>query len=674
MKTLSLMTEPIVQALGWTLLHAIWQGVGVVLAAAVMLFLLKKRSSALRYGVGISGLVLQIIASVATFTYYYQPLKMSSSGAAVSASKIAAPYVATGLNYAKIALPWYKQVLLFLQSHLDNIVLAWSIGVLVLVVRMIGSWVYVQQLKAEGIRLTDASVQTLFKKLTVALRIRQTVHLFESVRVTTPMVIGFIKPVVLLPIGLATGLSTKQIETILAHELAHIKRHDYLVNLLQSIVEIFYFFHPALWWLSAKVREEREHCCDDLAVQICGDKMAFAQALTQVEVFRQTPQLAMGFASKKGMMLRRIQRILGVAEKRQERLGGNGLILILLLVVGVSVYAFQPQDKPTKKTKTTNSRHTSKDTKFVMDAEGKLTQVVWKKRPLSGKEVNELQQLKQDIEEGKITLSSVQNAEQKAILTRIMEAQNELDKGMRNLAEGLSFLAMDNMEITPPPLPDEAAYIESLAPVEPDSLFEAVMTKNHAKMDSLRRLMEPQYQKMEALRLEMEQYEFKTAEIERKMEVLEWKKNKSHEERNKVLEKRNQILHQESQAKKVTEEQMEKQLALFEEQIKQNEANVQQLNQQLGELKGQIKTARQPIEELESQVQKLEKINEKYAQELERYSEEINHLVPPPPPPMEFRAARTPRAAVPAKAKKAVKPAQVPKPATTPVPTNSPKK
>lgn len=672
MKTLSLITEPIVQALGWTLLHAVWQGVGIVLVTAMMLFLLRKHSSALRYRIGIGGLALQIVSSVATFTYYYQPIK-TSARAVVSASRAATPYLATGLNYAKVALPWYKQALIFLQLHLDHIVLGWAIGVLVLFVRMIGSWVYVQQLKAEGIRLTDASVQTLFKKLTVALRIRQTVHLFESVRVTTPMVIGFIKPVVLLPIGLATGLSTKQIETILAHELAHIKRHDYLVNLLQSIVEIFYFFHPALWWLSARVREEREHCCDDLAVQICGDKIAFAQALTQVEVFRQTPQLAMGFASKKGVMLHRIRRILGVAEKRQQRIGGNGLILILLLVVGVSVYALQAQDKPTKKTKATNISHTSKDTKFVLDKEGKLTQVIWKKRTLSGKEVEALQQLKQDIEEGKVTFSSVQNAEQKAILTRIMEVENELDKGMRNLAEGLSFLAMDNMEITPPPLPDEAAYIESLAPIEPDSLFEAVMARNHAKMDSLRRLMEPQYQKMEALRLEMEQYEFKTAEIERKMEVLEWKKNKSHDERNKVLEKRNQVLHQENQAKKVTEEQMEKQLALFEEQIKQNEANVQQLNQQLGELKGQIKTARQPIEELESQLQKLEKINEKYAQELERYSDEISHLVPPPPP-IEFRAARTPRASVPAKPKKAVKPAQTPKPAIAPVSPNSPKK
>ena len=303
MKTLSFISDSLVSALGWTLLHAVWQGFAVALLAAATLFLLRRASSLARYWVGISALGLQIVASVFTFWFYYQPVLAVAS--TLPKATFLPAIVQSGVQ-KMVVLPWHKQLLWFLQAHLDQIVLFWVVGASALVLRLLVNWVLVQQLKSEGIQLTEPRLQVVFKRLISNLQINKTVQLFESARVSSPLVIGFFKPVVLLPIGLATGLSNAQIEAVLAHELAHIKRHDYLINLLQSLVEIIYFFHPALWWLSARVRQERENCCDDCAVSVCGSKLALAQALTFVEEYRQTPALAMALTGGKMPLLLRI--------------------------------------------------------------------------------------------------------------------------------------------------------------------------------------------------------------------------------------------------------------------------------------------------------------------------------------------------------------------------------
>lgn len=672
MKLFSFSSEPIIQAFGWMLLHAVWQGFAITLLAAGVLFLLRHRASYGRYWTGISALFLQIGISVGTFVLYYQPRVQPTAMPKVS--NFTQPFVMKSTQ-VMVTMPWYKQTLWFLQSNLDIIVLFWIIGASVLLLRLVGSWIYVQQLKAEGIRLTESRIQDLFRRIATKLNIHSTVHLFESVRVSTPVVIGFIKPVVLLPVGLATGLTTKQIEAILAHELAHVKRFDYLVNLIQSLVEVVYFFHPALWWLSSRVRVEREHCCDDVAVQVCGDKLAFARALAEVEAFRQSPVLAMAFASKKGMMLHRVKRVLGITEKPQHRMSPNVLILLVLLVFGASVYAFRQDGKP-KQPKATNSSLSSGDTKIVLDDKGKLAKIVWKKRQLSLKEVAELQQLKEKIEEGELSLQKIKNVEQKAILARVTEVEEGLHEGMSALTNGLAHIDFEAIvpnearleAITTKALIEAQPVVEAVMAAFPDSLEEAKMRFHQRKMDSLSRMMKPQHQKMEALRLEIEQYEFKTDELERKIEVLEWKRSKFYEDRGQLLEKRSRLMHQEGQKVKKTDTEIEKDLSQFEEQIKQQETQIQQLNKQVSEVKEQAKAARQPVEELENQMRKLEETNEKYSREMDFHSVEMAHAFPPPPPPAKPRTPSNVKAArvveMPAPPSPATKPA--PRPPTVP--------
>ncbi|MEI7582460.1 M56 family metallopeptidase [Runella sp.] len=720
MKLFSFSTDPIVHAFGWMLLHAVWQGFAITVLAAGILFLLRRRASYGRYWTGISALFLQILVSAGTFALYYQPRALQVAMPKVT--HFAQPFV-TKSTQVMVSMPWYNQTLWFLQSNLDTIVLFWVIGASVLLLRLVGSWIYVQQLKAEGIRLTESRIQEMFRRIAAKLNIRSTVHLFESVRVSTPVVIGFIKPVVLLPVGLATGLTTKQIEAILAHELAHVKRFDYLVNLIQSLVEVVYFFHPALWWLSSRVRAEREHCCDDVAVQVCGDKLAFARALAEVEAFRQSPALAMAFASKKGMMLQRVKRVLGVTEKPQHRMSPNVLVLFVLLVFGVSVYAFQQDGKPKQaKAKISKMKHnsifniTEKEggTRIEMNQENSklvLIKVLWEHRQLSNDEVSRLQKLRDKIELGELSINDIQNKQQKDILEYLHKWESSFDEGFKGLGKGLKqlsefYVKLDSLDLGENNVIKELevwSSDENLLTKIVDSVLvngkwvaaneyeakwnqvdNAKMAFHQRKMDSLSRMMEPQHQKMEALRLEMEQYEFKTSELERKMEVLEWKRSKFYDERSQLLEKRNRTMYHEGQKVKKSETEVEKELAQFEEQIKQQETQIQQLNQQTAELRQQIKTARQPVEDLEKQVHKLEEMNEKYAREMERYSSEMAHMLPPPPPPVERARVKTPRPvmsaspfidAVPAKssrvnvrAPRAVVSPRTPRAATAPTP------
>ncbi|MCU0339816.1 MAG: M48 family metalloprotease [Spirosomaceae bacterium] len=643
MKTFSFISESFVSAFGWTLLHAVWQGFLIAAVAAVVLFLLRRGSSRARYWTGIGALLLQVAASVGTFILHYQPMVQTIVGE--RANQFPAQLLTTLRPVA--AMPWYKQALWFLQTHLDSIVLFWVIGASVLLIRLVGSWVYVQQLKAEGIQLTEARVQALFKKIADVLRIRQTVHLFESVKVSTPMVVGFIRPVVLLPVGLATGLTTKQIEAILAHELAHVKRFDYLVNLLQSLVEVVYFFHPALWWLSARVRTEREHCCDDVAVEVCGDKLAFAQALTEVESYRQAPLLAMAFASQKGALLSRVKRVLGMAEKPARRFNSNALFLVVLLLAGVSVYAIQ-EDKIEKnknaKNKALNRKkpiaHQNPNVIIELNKDLSLHKATWKGKPLGDGELQEVREFIESIEKGELQIDKIPDPKLRAVVEGILDAKNNFNTSMPELGNALNQLGEALTALQPGLMSlGDTLFTPEMEEISDEN--EAKMVYLNRKIDSLNRLMEPQFQKINELRLEMEQHEFKVGEVERKRELIDWKKSKLYEERSKALEQRNEILHQQNVAKKQTEDQIEKQMAQFEEQIKKHEAQMQQLNKQMADLRQEEQNARQPVEKLEEQVRQLERMNEKYSEQMQKYSREMAALFPPPPPPPLPKKARS---------------------------------
>ncbi len=169
--------------------------------------------------------------------------------------------------------------------------------------------------------------------LAARLDLTRTVRLLESTRLQVPVVVGWLRPVLLVPTAVLGGLSPQQLEAVIAHELAHIRRHDYLVNLLQSAVETLLFYHPAVWWVSSAVRTEREHCCDDLAVVACGDAVLYARALTAIETLRHE-EMGVAMAVTGSPLLARVRRLLGA--KPPTTAASSGWIVALLTAVMVS--------------------------------------------------------------------------------------------------------------------------------------------------------------------------------------------------------------------------------------------------------------------------------------------------------------------------------------------------
>ena len=170
-----------------------------------------------------------------------------------------------------------------------------------------------QRLKSHGTDPVTGTIQDAAARIARQLGLKRRVRLLQSALVDTPLVIGALKPVILLPAALITELPADQLEALLAHELAHVLRQDYLINLLQSVVETLLFYHPAVWWISSQVRKERENCCDDLAVNVACDRTVYVRALATVAGARAS---SMAPAATGGLLVARLRRILGIADRQ----------------------------------------------------------------------------------------------------------------------------------------------------------------------------------------------------------------------------------------------------------------------------------------------------------------------------------------------------------------------
>jgi beta-lactamase regulating signal transducer with metallopeptidase domain len=336
MSTSDLLHLPAAQALGWALVHFIWQGALVVAVTAPILLLLRRSAADVRYVVATIALSIMATMPIVTAVQVWQgeSFRLNKPSATVEPSAYVAPSSAGPVVSASLpvttALATTMPVIL--EPWLSVLVAVWFCGVLALTLRLASGWVWVQRMKTRGTMPVSDALGAIAARLARRLHIARRVRLFESAHVDVPTVIGWMKPVVLLPASALSGLTLTQLEAILAHELAHIRRHDYLVNLLQTLVETLLFYHPAVWWLSHQIRAERENCCDDLAVALCGDRLSYARALADLEDLRASGgQLVM--AASGGSLLQRVRRLLGApthAGHAPGWLAGSAAILLTL--------------------------------------------------------------------------------------------------------------------------------------------------------------------------------------------------------------------------------------------------------------------------------------------------------------------------------------------------------
>lgn len=392
--------ENISSALGWTLIHSLWQGLAIVVAFSILRQVFKTSNA--RYWQGIGALGLQLISALVTFGTVYQPAEIVAGKPKFTAFFINNAANLDGVSiFAPSKLTFIQQAQLFIQNNLDTFVLFWFIGANLLLFRLIIGFVYVQQLKVQKITPVRDEVLGIMEELQKKIQLNMPIRLFESAKAVVPMTIGWIKPIILLPAGIMSGLSITQLEAVLAHELAHIKRYDYLINIFQSCVEILFFYHPATWFISAQVRDERENCCDDFAVNICGDRLVLAKALTQVATFQHQPRLAMAFGAKRQTFMDRIKRIVGINDAKPMSYGNWALFVGMILIVAMGIaYGQDRIAKNDPTSKNTNSEFVKPEEQFdfyffekdkknigvYKDKKGEIVKIVVDGKVLTGKE------------------------------------------------------------------------------------------------------------------------------------------------------------------------------------------------------------------------------------------------------------------------------------------------
>ncbi len=316
------------QTLGWTLLHFIWQG--AALAALFAVAMAACRSAAARYAVAVGALALMMASPVITFVWLQrEAIPVVRSGAqgslpwvgsaaqhAVVAEVSSAP-AAASLSAQPTAMPW--------------LVALWFLGVLVLSLRTAGGLLLIERMRRKEIKPIGQELHKRCMALQRRMGLDRIIRYCECHRLDAPAVLGWFRPVVLLPIRALTGMDEQQIEAVIAHELAHIRRLDCFVNLFQIAVETLLFYHPAVWWVSQGARAERENCCDDEAISICGDAVVYARALTLMEEWRTAPALMM--AANRSPLAERVARLLGLsgaAALGRTRMAGLGVSFVCL--------------------------------------------------------------------------------------------------------------------------------------------------------------------------------------------------------------------------------------------------------------------------------------------------------------------------------------------------------
>ena len=329
---------PIAKALGWTLIHFVWEGVLIAALLAAVLALNASASARLRYGLAALAMAAMPAAIGVTLAWVWP------GRADVAAVRNAGPPGGAVLPPGLPQAP-YVPAQPGPESRVPWVVPFWMLGVFAFHLRTLGGWAAARRLRRVGVCRAPDAWQLRCNSLGRRLRLARPAVLLESCLGDVPAVIGLLRPVVLVPVGMLAGLPVEYVESILIHELAHIRRHDYLVNLLQSFIEGLLFYHPAVWWVSRVIRVERENCCDDVVVAVNGDARGYAAALAALEENR-WPVREPALAATGGNLMRRIRRLLQQPEGPRATLAPVVMAGILLVSVVVALSAWQAIPAP----------------------------------------------------------------------------------------------------------------------------------------------------------------------------------------------------------------------------------------------------------------------------------------------------------------------------------------
>ena len=338
--------DELLTALGWTLVHSLWQLILVAGMLWVVLRLLKKSSPALKYGLAVGALVFSLLLTVGTFSFQWSK---SDLGRDLTPAEVKFLLSQPDMMIQEANLESrIDQAVIWIESNLPVLVNFWFFGALLFLFRLLNSLSEIRGLRKSAQLITDFEVQKTTYRLVGRLGISRHVELRISEMAHSPLTFGTIKPVILLPAALIFHLSPAQLEAIIAHELAHVKRNDYLSNLLLSGLEILFFFHPCYWWMSQTVKELRENAADDLALKAGIQPKALATGLAEVLNFakQNPPELALTAGKKRNPTLLRIKRMLGYQTENYPQTPIISIPMLLTLFLSAGLMASAQQDAP----------------------------------------------------------------------------------------------------------------------------------------------------------------------------------------------------------------------------------------------------------------------------------------------------------------------------------------
>lgn len=351
-------SNQIVESIAWTVMHSLWQCLLIAFVSAAIVVFAKNKNASFKYKVYCGALIAIVLSSLITFAHLsitnFDTIAEVSSVSNSNHLNISEAEDGSVLATAPSAYTIFDGIREYIDNHLPMIALIWIIGLLISILRLIGGISYVNYLKKAMNFPTDEHWVEVMNSYAQKLNVTKHIDLLESALVRSPIVIGHLKPIILFPIGFINKLDTNEVEAIISHELAHIMRNDYFVNILINVVESLYYYHPAVWWITAQAKEERENCCDDIAIELCGNKVVYAKSLVMVQEMAFTPgSLAMAFAGSGGPKSELAKRVLRILSPNRSKINTrekySALSIVAILLVFISIAA-----KPNYKNKEEN--------------------------------------------------------------------------------------------------------------------------------------------------------------------------------------------------------------------------------------------------------------------------------------------------------------------------------
>ncbi len=609
-----------IQVLFWTLIHSLWQGIMLAIFAAIILMCTKKTGTQLRCKLLSRTLALFIILSLCTFFYELSvATNNDSSMYKLNMANLTNTFLIVGSQ-----LSFTERLISFFQPYENFIVLAW---IIVIAFKCFGFLTGLRNIYILKHRKVFDAGEYWNDRLNLLIQntgIKKPVILLKSFIAEIPMVVGYFKPIILFPAAALTSLAPEEVEAILLHELAHIRRKDYLVNFLQRITEIIFFFNPAVLWISSLIKEERENCCDDIAVQQTKNKKQFIHALVSFQEYNMSSKYAPSFSGRKNFLLNRVKRIITNNNKTLNNM--EKIFLISgIVITGFIATAFSQhnqlsfthavripiaekipiiQNKKDSVPLIANNNETKNTISTFLD--GKLYKIVEVNEKLT-----ELYVDNQRIPDDKISnYSSVINKLQEK-LKADKQAQKEEMKTQKEALEAQVKAMKENQVALNDDMTQQAEDLSIQAQQLQNEIMESKMANDSGKMKIKTETLEAQaeYMKQKALAV---QDEMKNKSAKMQKEYLKAQEN--------YINQKDIIM--KDQQEKIAEVMKEKNVIMKEQVAKQAEMMVEQAKK----ISEMTKDKNELIKkDMEQQIEQLKEQNEKLELQLKQKTDSIYH-------------------------------------------------